>query len=121
MSRNMPMKFQTINLMTTLSTRTNILTVIKTFALDIDTVACNEFNIVPSIGFLIYPILPDPPTLPGYEFHHESIIQQNCSEKTSQHRIRHPLVSYFDRLSIGENIACESQGANLPKGIRKEN
>jgi hypothetical protein len=72
------MKFQNINPMTTVSTRTNILTVIKTFALDIDTFACNEFNIVPSIGFLIYPILPDPPTLPGYELHHhESIIQQN--------------------------------------------
>jgi hypothetical protein len=51
----MPTKFQNIDPMTTLSTRTNILTVIKTFALDIDTVACNEFNIVPSIGFLIYP------------------------------------------------------------------
>jgi hypothetical protein len=29
--------------------------VIKTFALDMDTVACNEFNIVPSTWFLIYP------------------------------------------------------------------
>jgi hypothetical protein len=73
----MPTKFQNINPMTALSTRTNILTVIETFALDMDTVACNEFNIVPSIGFLIYPILPDPPTLPAYELHHESIIQQN--------------------------------------------
>jgi hypothetical protein len=41
----MPMKFQNIDPMTTLSTQTNILTMIKTFALDIDTVACNEFNI----------------------------------------------------------------------------
>jgi len=69
---------------------------IKTFTLDIDTVTCNEFNIVPSIGFLIYLILPDPQTLPGYKLHHESIIQQNCSEETSQRKIRHPLVSYFD-------------------------
>jgi hypothetical protein len=73
----MPTKFQNIDPMITLSTRTNILTVIETFALDIDTVACNEFNIVPSIGFLIYPILPDPPTLLAYELHHESIIRQN--------------------------------------------
>jgi hypothetical protein len=74
----MPTKFQNIDPMTTLSTRTNILTVIKTFALDIDTVACNEFNIVPSIGFLIIPgLLPDPPTLPAYELHHESIIRHN--------------------------------------------
>jgi hypothetical protein len=79
----MPTKFQNIDLMTTLSTRTNILTMIKIFALDIDTVACNEFNIVPSIGFLIYPMLLDPPTLLGYELHHESIVQQNCSEETS--------------------------------------
>jgi hypothetical protein len=57
--------FQNIDPMTALSTWTNILTVIKTFALDMDTVACNEFNIVPSIGFMIYPILPDPPTLPA--------------------------------------------------------
>jgi len=92
----MPMTFQNIDPMTILSTRTNTLTMIKIFTLDIDIVACNEFNIVPSIGFLIYPILPDPPTLPGYELHHELIIQQNCSEETSQHRIRHPLVNYFD-------------------------
>jgi hypothetical protein len=56
MQRTMPTKFQNIDLMTTLSTRTNILTVIKTFALDIDTQGNgNEFNIVPSIGFPIYP------------------------------------------------------------------
>jgi len=36
---------------------------IKTFSLDLDTIAYNECNILPSIGFLIYPILPDPPTL----------------------------------------------------------
>jgi hypothetical protein len=71
----MPSKFQNIDPMTTLSTQTNILIVIETFALDIDTVAYNEFNIVPSIGFLIYPILQDPPTLPAYELHHESIIR----------------------------------------------
>ncbi len=74
MLRNMPMKFQNINPMTTLSTRTNILTMIKTFALGLDTIAYNEFNIIPSIGFLIYPIPPDPPTLPGCKLHHESII-----------------------------------------------
>jgi hypothetical protein len=77
MGRNMPTKFQNIDPITTLSTRTNILTMIKTFALDINIVARNEFNLIPSIGFLIYPILPDPPTLPDYELHHESIIQQN--------------------------------------------
>ncbi len=32
-----------------------LILVIKTFALDMDTVACNEFNIVPSTWFLIYP------------------------------------------------------------------
>jgi hypothetical protein len=37
--RSMPMKFQNINPMTTLSTPTNILTVIKTFALDLNTIA----------------------------------------------------------------------------------
>jgi hypothetical protein len=37
------------------------------------------------------------------------------------HKICHLLVSYFDWLSIGESTACESQGANLPKGIREEN
>jgi hypothetical protein len=35
----MPMKFQNINPMTTLSTLTNILTMIKTFVLDVDTIA----------------------------------------------------------------------------------
>jgi hypothetical protein len=59
------MKFKNINPMTTLSTLTNILTMINTFALDLDIVAYNECNIIPSIGFLIYPILPDPPTLPS--------------------------------------------------------
>jgi len=47
---------------------------IKNFALDLDTIAYNEFNIVSSIGFLIYPILLDPPTLPSCKLHHESII-----------------------------------------------
>jgi hypothetical protein len=79
----MPMKFQNINPMTTLSTLTNILTMIKTFALDLDIVAYNEFNIIPNIGFVIYPILPDPPILLGCKLHHESIIQQNYSEETS--------------------------------------
>jgi hypothetical protein len=65
----MPMKFQNINLMTTLSTLTNTLTMIKTFAQDLDTVASNECSILPSIGFLIYPILLDPPTLPSYKLH----------------------------------------------------
>jgi hypothetical protein len=87
----MPTKFQNINPMITLSTRTNILTVIKTFALDIDTFACNEFNIVPSIGFLIYPILPDPPTLPGYELHHESIIQQNLFPRNQSAKNTSPI------------------------------
>ncbi len=62
MLRSMPMKFQNINPMTTLSTLTNTLTMIKTFALDLDMVACNECSILPSIWFLIYPILPGPPT-----------------------------------------------------------
>ncbi len=68
--RSMPMKFQNINPMITLSTLTNTLTMIKTFALDLDTVAYNECNILPSIGFFIYSILLDPPTLPGCKLHH---------------------------------------------------
>jgi hypothetical protein len=79
----MPMKFQNINPMTTLSILTNTLTMIKTFALDLDTVVCNECNILPSIGFLIYLIPPDPPTLLGYKLHHQSIIHQNYSNETS--------------------------------------
>jgi hypothetical protein len=79
----MPMKFQNINPMTTLSTLTNTLTMIKTFALDLDTVACNECSILPSIRFLIYPILLDPPTMQGCKLDHLSIIQQNCSKETS--------------------------------------
>jgi hypothetical protein len=52
MLRNMPMKFQNINPMTTLSTLKNILTMIKIFALDLDTITYNEFKIIPSVGFL---------------------------------------------------------------------
>ncbi len=43
------MKFQNINPMTTLSTLTNTLTMIKTFALHLDIVASNECSILPSI------------------------------------------------------------------------
>jgi hypothetical protein len=68
--RSMPMKFQNINPMIILSTLTNTLTMIKTFALDLDIVACNECSILPSIRFLIYPILPSSPTLPGCKLHH---------------------------------------------------
>ncbi len=64
------MKFQNINPMITLSTLTNTLAMVKTFALDLDTVACNECNILPSIGYFIYPILRDPPTLLGCKLHH---------------------------------------------------
>jgi hypothetical protein len=56
---------------------------IKTFALDLDTIAYNEFNIIPSIGFFIYPILQNAPTLPSWKLHHESIIRQNYLEETS--------------------------------------
>jgi len=68
--RSMPMKFQNINAMITLSTLTNTFTLIKTFALDLDIVACNECSILPSKWFLIYLILPNPPTLPGCKLHH---------------------------------------------------
>ncbi len=68
--KSMPMKFQNINPMSTLSTLTNTLTMIKTFALDLDTIAYNECSILPSIGFLIYPILLNPLTLPSYKLHH---------------------------------------------------
>jgi hypothetical protein len=51
--------------MTTLSTLTNTFTMSKTIALDLDIVAWNECSILPRIVFQIYPILPDPPTLPG--------------------------------------------------------
>ncbi len=68
--RSMPMKFQNINPRTILSTLTNTFTMIKNFALDLDIVACNECSILPSIGFLIYPILLDPPTLPSCKLHH---------------------------------------------------
>jgi hypothetical protein len=68
--RNMLMKFQNINLMTTLSTLTNTFTMIKTFTLDLDTVAYNECSILASIRFLIYSMLLDPPTLPGCKLHH---------------------------------------------------
>jgi hypothetical protein len=68
--RSMLMKFQNINPMIVLSTLTNTLTMINTFALDLDTVARNECNILPSIGVLIYPMLPDPPTLPSCKLHH---------------------------------------------------
>ncbi len=91
----MPTKFQNIDPMTALSTRTNILTVIKAFALDMDTVACNEFNIVPSKGFLIYPILPDPPTLPAYKLHHESIIQQNLFRRNQSAQNTSPIRQSF--------------------------
>jgi hypothetical protein len=56
MLRSMPMKFQNINPMTTLSTLKNILTMIKTLTLDLDTITYNEFKIIPSVGFLIYSI-----------------------------------------------------------------
>jgi len=56
--------------MTTLFTLTNTLTMIKIFAQDLDIVTSNECSILPSIGFLIYPILPDPPTLLGCKLHH---------------------------------------------------
>jgi hypothetical protein len=79
----MPMKFQNINLMIVLSTLTITLTMIKTLALDLDIVSCNECTMLPSIGFLIYPRSPDPPTLPGCKLHHQSIIQQNCSKETN--------------------------------------
>jgi len=58
MLKSTPMKFQNINPMTTFSTFTNTLIVIKTFALDLDTITYNECSILPSIGFFIYPILP---------------------------------------------------------------
>ncbi len=45
--KNMLMKFQNINLMTILSTLTNIFTMIKTFALDLDIIAYNDCNIIP--------------------------------------------------------------------------
>ncbi len=72
--RSMPMKFQNINPMSVLSTLTNTLTMIKTFALDFDRIVCNECNILPSIGFLIYLISPNPPTLLGCKLHHQSIL-----------------------------------------------
>jgi len=70
MLRSMPMKFQNIHPMTTLFTLTNTLTMMKTFALDLDTVAYDECSILQSIGFFIYPILPNPPTLPSCKLHH---------------------------------------------------
>ncbi len=72
------MKFQNINPMTTLSTLKNILTMIKTFALDLDAIIYNEFKIIPSVGFFIYPILQNAPILPSWKLHHQSIIRQNC-------------------------------------------
>jgi hypothetical protein len=83
MLRSMPMKFQNINPMTILSTLKNILTMIKTFALDLDTIIYNEFKIIPSVGFLIYLILQNAPILPSWKLHHQLIIRQNCSEETS--------------------------------------
>jgi hypothetical protein len=79
----MPMKFQNINPMIALSILTNTLTMIKNFALDLDAIAYNECNILPNIGFVIYPIPLDPPTLPCYKLHHQSIIQRNYSEETN--------------------------------------
>jgi hypothetical protein len=38
--------------MTTLSTLKNILTMIKPFALDLDTITYNEFKIIQSVGFV---------------------------------------------------------------------
>jgi hypothetical protein len=83
MLRSMPMKFQNINPMIDFSTLTNTLTIIKNFALDLDTIAYNECNILLNIGFLVYPIPLDPPTLLGYKLHHQSIIQKKYSEETN--------------------------------------
>ncbi len=95
--------------------------VIKTFALDIDTVACNEFYIVPSTWFLIYPRFTARSThfaslRASSRINHSTKFVQE--EPISVEYVTHSLVIYTDRPSIGENIACESQGANLLKGVQ---
>jgi hypothetical protein len=76
--------------------------VIKTFALDIDNVACKNSTSSQVQDFWFIPgLLPHPPTLPACELHRESkSFDKICSEGTNQHRIRHSFVSHLDRPTI---------------------